>query len=107
MFDALNDWIVAVFASIGAAFTSLCEKVFYPVLIKFFGPINTMLSDIYQPWANIFAIGLFLGAMIWVCFFLKESYVNVGRPVKAWYTDLRIWTVCSMLPHIFVYFYFY
>ncbi|MBL7645216.1 MAG: hypothetical protein JNK74_03390 [Candidatus Hydrogenedentes bacterium] len=107
MFDAINNAVAALFGAVGAAFTNLCKTVFYPVLIKFFGPINTFLSGIYQPWANIFAIGFFVGTMIWVGFILKESYVNVGRPVKAWYTDLRIWTACSMLPHIFVYFYFY
>lgn len=107
MLDAINNWFIALFASIGDAFSNLCKTVFYPILIKFFGPINTFLSGIYQPWANIIAIAFFIGTMIWVGLILKESYVNVGRPIKAWYTDLRIWTVVSMLPHIFVYFYFY
>jgi hypothetical protein len=106
-FTAINDWFVALFASIGDAFVALCATVFKPVLILFFGPINKFLSPIYQPWATITAIGLFLGTMIWVGFVLKESYVNMGRPNKAWYSDLRIWTACSMLPHVFVYFYFY
>ena len=106
-FTAINDWFVAMFASIGEAFVALCTTVFKPVLIIFFGPINKLLAPIYQPWATLTAIGLFLGAMIWVGFVLKESYVNMGRPNKAWYSDLRIWTACSMLPHVFVYFYFY
>ncbi len=83
------------------------NKVCYPILSKFFGPINDVLSPIYQPWATIVAIGFFVGTMLWVCFVLKESYVNLGRPAKTWWTDLRLWTVISMLPHVFVYFYFY
>lgn len=106
-FTAINDWFVALFGAIGDAFVRLCETVFKPVLIVFFGPINTFLGPIYQPWATITAIAFFVGTMIWVCFGLKESYVNMGRPTKVWYTDLRLWTIGSMLPHIFVYFYFY
>jgi hypothetical protein len=106
-FTSVNDWFVALFAQIGDAFVALCTTVFKPILIVFFGPINTFLAPIYQPWATITAIGFFVGTMIWVGFILKESYVNMGRPNKAWYSDLRIWTACSMIPHVFVYFYFY
>jgi len=106
-FTAINDWFVALFASVGEAFVALCTTIFKPVLFPFFDPINKFLAPIYQPWATIIAIGLFLGAMIWVGFVLKESYVNMGRPNQAWYSDLRIWTACSMIPHVFVYFYFY
>ena len=105
--ESINNWFVGLFSALGDAFVSLCETVFKPVLILFFGPINTILSPIYQPWATIIAIAFFLGAMIWVGFGLKASYVNLGRQNKAWYTDLRLWTVVSMLPHLFVYFYFY
>lgn len=90
-----------------ARFTAFCEMVFYPILSRIFHPINEFLNPIYQPWATIAAITFFLGTMIWVCFILKESYVNEGRPIKRWYTDLRLWTIVSMLPHVFVYFYFY
>lgn len=89
------------------ALQSFCGDVFYPVLSKFFHPINDFLSPIYQPWATIIAVGFFLGTMLWVGLILRESYVNLGRPNKAWWTDLRLWTVISMLPHVFVYFYFY
>ena len=106
-FNAINDWFVALFASIGDWFVALCTITFKPILIVFFGPINTFLAKIYQPWATIIAIGFFVGTMLWVGFLLKESYVNLGRPNKAWYSDLRIWTACSMLPHVFVYWYFY
>lgn len=106
-FTAINDWFVALFASMGAAFVSLCEKVFQPVLILFFGPINALLGPIYTPWSTMMAIAMFIGAMLWVNLLLKESYVNLGRPNQAWYSDLRIWTIGSMLPHLFVYLYFY
>ena len=106
-FDAINNWFVALFGQIGDSFVALCTTVFKPILITFFGPINTFLAKFYQPWATIIAIGFFVGTMIWVGFVLKESYVNLGRPNKAWYSDLRVWTACSMLPHVFVYWYFY
>lgn len=106
-FTSVNDWFIALFAQIGDAWIALCTTVFKPVLILFFGPINDFLSPIYQPWATIVAVSYFVGTMIWVGFVLKESYVNLGRPNKAWYSDLRIWTAVSMLPHVLAYIYFY
>lgn len=90
-----------------ARIEAFCTAVFYPFLSRIFHPINDLLSPIYQPWATITAIGFFVGTMLWICLILKESYVNEGRPNKRWYSDLRLWTVLSMLPHVFVYFYFY
>lgn len=86
---------------------AFCKAVFYPVLHPIFEPFNTFLSSFYQPYASICGIGLFVSAMIWVGVILHEPYVNRGRPVKSIWTDLRLWTVISMLPHVFVYFYFY
>ena len=91
----------------GEGTQAFCERVFYPILIKFFGPINTFLTPIYQPWATIAAISFFVGTMLWVWLYLGKSYVNLGRREESIWTDLRIWTVISMLPHVFVYFYFY
>lgn len=85
---------------------AFCKVAFYPILSKFFHPINEFLNGYYEPYATIAAIGFFVGTMAWVCFILKESYVNEGRPFKGWWTDLRLWTIVSMLPHVFVYFYF-
>lgn len=85
----------------------LCSWLFYPILSRIFTPINALLNPIYQPWATIVAISFFVGTMIWVSLILKESYVNQGRPNQRWWSDLRVWTVISMLPHVFVYFYFY
>lgn len=107
LYTAINEGVAAVFAALGSAFVRMCEVVFKPVLSFFFDPINRALAPIYQPWATIVAFAFFLGAMVWVWVVLKESYVNLGRPNQAWYSDLRIWTVCSMLPHLFVYVYFY
>jgi hypothetical protein len=83
------------------------STVFYPILAPVFLPINDLLSRIpTQPWASICAVGLFVGAMIWVGLLLNRDYVNRGRPYKSIWTDLRLWTVISMTPHVLVYFYF-
>jgi len=101
--DAFGAWL----SGYGQYFVRFCEKFCAPVLKPVFQPINTLLGPIYQPWATIVAVGFFVGTMIWVGFILREPYVNEGRPYKAWWSDLRLWTVVSMLPHVFVYFYFY
>ena len=44
--------------------------------------------------------------MIWVGVVLKNEYVNLDQPGKHIWTDLRLWTVISMLPHVVVYLYF-
>jgi len=95
-----------MFEAFESLMKSFCHTVFYPFLSKFFHPINAFLSEYYQPYATIAAIGFFVGTMLWVCFILKESYVNEGRPYKGWWADLRLWTIISMLPHVFMYFYF-
>jgi len=92
---------------IEGAIIAFCKAVFYPVLHPILEPINTFLCSFYQPYATICAIGMFVGTMLWVCVYLNKSYVNRGRPYKTWWTDLRLWTVISMLPHVAVYFYFY
>lgn len=81
-------------------------RLFEPIMKPIFHPINVFLANAYMPWAKICALGLFLGAMAWVCFGMHEDYVNSGRTKKSIWTDLRVWTVISMLPHVFVYLYF-
>lgn len=88
------------------AISFFCKAVFYPILHPLFGPIDTFLANFYQPYASICAIGFFVGTMIWVGLILNSKYVNRGRPSNALWTDLRLWTVVSMLPHVLVYFYF-
>ena len=51
------------------------------------------------------AVGLFVGAMIWV-FSLNRAYVDLDRPNKKPWTDLRFWTIVSMMPHVIVYLWF-
>lgn len=87
-------------------FIGFCEKVFYPLLAPIFHPINDLLADVYQPYASICAVGLFVTAMLVVGFGINERYVNRGRPNNSILTDLRLWTVLCMLPHVVVYFYF-
>ncbi len=86
---------------------SIFDPMFGWILKPVFHPINDFLNQFRNPTATICALGLFVGAMLWVNLILKESYVNEGRPFKAFYTDLRLWTVLSMLPHVLVYLYFY
>lgn len=113
MFEPVMNVLKAIEGSISSAYNAIaakvepfCEAVFKPILSPIFKPINDFLAPIYQPYATIAAIGFFVGTMIWVALILKESYVNEGRPYKGWWSDLRVWTVISMLPHVFVYFYF-
>jgi hypothetical protein len=87
MADAFHNWI---------------NDVFGPLLRPFFHAISDPLADVYMPWARICAVGLFIAAAIWV-FTLKPAYVNLDAPRKAWYADLRVWTVIAMIPHILVY----
>ena len=77
-------------------------NTFGPLLKPIFTPIDTLLQTVYMPWARVFALLLFIGAMIWV-WSLREEYVNIDRPNKKWYTDLRVWTILCMLPHVIVY----
>jgi len=86
----------------GSAFHDFLNNTFGPILRPFFNGIDGMIADIYMPWARICAVGLFIATMIWV-YTLRVEYVNLDAPRKAWYTDLRIWTVVSMLPHVIVY----
>jgi len=84
----------------------LFGPVFYPILSPVFAPINAFLSGYYQPYATLFALAMFIGTMIWIGAFLNSRYVNRGCPHKGIWSDLRIWTVLSMLPHVLVYLYF-
>jgi len=83
-------------------FSEWITKIFGPVLKPIFHSIDSVLDNVYMPWARLSAVALFVGAIIWV-FTLKKEYVNLDAPRQVWYTDLRIWTVVCLLPHIFVY----
>lgn len=88
------------------AFLTWFGKLWEPIMVPLFRPVNAVLANTYMPWARISSVGLFVAAMVWVCFFMDKEYVNLGRKKKTIWTDLRLWTVISMLPHIFVYLYF-
>lgn len=83
-------------------FSHWIDRVFGPMLMPIFSPINAWLDPIYMPWARICALALFIGTILWVAT-LRPQYVNLDAPRKAWYADLRVWTALSMLPHIIVY----
>ena len=103
----LLDAVVAKFATANIAFVKFCTAVFHPILRPFFAIFDKILTPIGQPFFTIFALIFFVSPMLWVGFYLKKSYVNLDCPRPAWYTDLRLWTVLSMLPHVIVYLYFY
>lgn len=111
--EAPQSGIMATFLAISnaivdgwLAFLDWFGALFAPVMKPLFAPLNNLMASVYQPWAQIFALGLFIGAMVWVCFFMSRDMLESGRENKAFWTDLRLWTVLSMLPHLFVYIYF-
>ncbi len=88
------------------AITAFCDKFFGPALRFVFVPINDALGQIPNWVAGWCGVGIFVLTMIWVGLLLNPNYVNRGRPYKSVWTDLRLWTVISMTPHVLVYFYF-
>ena len=80
-------------------------RIFQRPLKLFFDPINEALAMVPPVWWKVCAVGLFVGAMLWV-FSLKKEYVNVDAPSNHWWYDLRLWTILSMLPHVCIYLYF-
>jgi len=106
MFQAMERMFQTMFRTMGEAVESFCKAVFYPILSPIFGPIDTALGMLPNWMAGVCGVGLFVSAMIWVALILNPRYVNRGRPYKSIWTDLRLWTVISMTPHVLVYFYF-
>lgn len=74
-------------------------------LATIFHPINQLFVPIGPFWWKASAVGLFLGAIIWV-FTLRKEYVNLDAPKPGLLYDLRLWTVVSMAPHILIYIWF-
>ncbi len=98
----LGDKIVSKWLS----FLDWLGNTFDPIISPIFKPVSRFLENTYQPWAKICALGLFVGTMFWVWFGMKKEYVNLGRENESIWTDLRWWTIISMLPHVVVYLYF-
>ncbi len=94
------------FADLVERFSSGVSHFFQPILQPIFTPISDAMAHVYEPWATGCAVGLFILAMLWVCFGLRKEFVNLDAPHKGILYDLRVWTVLSMLPHVIVYFYF-
>ena len=86
--------------------SELIDKLFGPPMRAVFRPTNDVFNILAPEMAlilgKVLAMTLFVGAMIGV-FLLRKEYVNLDRPNNARYTDLRIWTVAAMLPHVFIY----
>ncbi len=82
------------------------ERLFFGILNPIFAPMNAFLAKFYQPSATIFALAMVIGAMLWIGLILNARYVYRGNPYKNVWSDLRLWTVISMLPHVLVYLYF-
>lgn len=87
-------------------FEGVCKALFYNTLKPIFQQLDVWMTAIPMSYARFCAVGLFIVTWIVVCFFLKEDYVNRGRPFKSLWTDLRVWTVLATIPHVFFYFYF-
>jgi hypothetical protein len=105
-FNVVSNSLGSIYSWIGGQVEVVCKAIFYPMLAPFFLPINSFLGKFYQPYVSICAVGLFVCTMIWVGLILNKDYVNRGRPYKSLWSDLRLWTVISMTPHVLVYFYF-
>ncbi|HUW62089.1 MAG TPA: hypothetical protein VMZ06_13895 [Candidatus Bathyarchaeia archaeon] len=97
--------MTAIVSTIMAVFEFL-QNMFHAALAPIFHPLNTVLGGLPNWVASVFGVGLFVMAMIWVGVFLKKDYVNYGRPHKSIWTDLRLWTCLSMMPHVIFYLYF-
>lgn len=88
-----------------ASFSEIITPIFQGPLKVVFDPINEWTNAVPPVWWKVSAIGLFVGAMVWV-FSMNPEYVNLDAPSRKWYHDLRIWTILSMLPHVCIYLYF-
>lgn len=80
-------------------------RIFHPVLAPVITPINEMLAATYEPWATIFAIGLFFSGVVFV-FSLRKEYIALDAPGPGLRYDLRFWTVVCIIPYIAAYLYF-
>lgn len=85
-------------------FENWVTSTFHGPLSRVFDPIHSRLTLIPEIWWKMSAVSLFVGTMIWV-FALNRAYVDLDRPNRHTWTDLRLWTVVSMIPHVLVYLY--
>ncbi len=79
------------------------SSTFSGPLSAIFHPIDRVLAPFGPATYKFFAVGLFAVTICWVMFILKKEYVNLDRPKEGILYDLRLWTLISMLPHMFIY----
>ena len=111
--DSIREWIYSAIEPIQERINALpghletakewINEVFGPSLKAVFAPTNnifTYIPESAMPFVSTeCAVLLFQLAVLWVLF-LKEEYVNIDRPNKCFWNDLRLWTILSMLPHM-------
>ncbi len=95
-----------VFGSLVKGGAQWINDTFSAPMKWFFGWIDDLLVGVDPIIFKCCALGLFISAMLWVMFVLKKEYVNVDRPNKSILTDLRLWTVLAMSPHVIIYWVF-
>lgn len=103
--DRIRSWFEGLPAQIESAHNWINET-FGPTMKTVFAPTNNVFT--YIPESSVgfvateSAVMLFQLAIVWVLF-LNPAYTNIDRPNKRIWTDLRLWTILSMLPHMYIY----
>lgn len=101
-FKAFTDKIVENMDQISANINDTFQR---PAQLAFGWTNDLILSippDIEPIVARECAVAFFQIAIIGVLF-LRPEYVNIDQPKKSLLYDLRLWTILSMLPHMFIY----
>ncbi|MEK7793878.1 MAG: hypothetical protein AAB353_05080 [Candidatus Hydrogenedentota bacterium] len=101
-FAAFSDRIAERLETISSGINEIFQR---PAQIAFGWSNDLVLSippDIEPIVARECAVAFFQIAIIGVLF-LRPEYVNVDQPKKSLLYDLRLWTIASMLPHMFIY----
>lgn len=104
-FEPVQNWFESIPGRMETAHNWINET-FGPAMQTIFAPTNNVFTYIPEgavPFVSTeCAVMLFQIAIVWVLF-LKPEYVNIDRPNKHIWTDLRLWTIVSMLPHMYIY----
>jgi hypothetical protein len=104
-FDAVQTW----FESLPARMTEAHDWInttFGPTMKTIFAPTNNVFTYVPKeavPFVSTeCAVMLFQLAIVGVLF-LNPRYVNIDRPNNRFWNDLRLWTILSMVPHMYIY----
>lgn len=105
----MMDWLAklleiaqAVFENAIARLTAYLDVWLVPPLNSLFGPLDRFLSGLSTDSGRYCAVALFAIAAAWVLT-LKRDYVFQGAPDRAWWRDLRLWSVAALAPYVYVY----